>query len=1428
MKRIPLVTSIALTVALAACNPDMLMDPNGPSVYLDAPQFSHSAGSGHVTLDAVSSSGASGASVSWSHTIADGADRMLVVGVGVESPGDIAQTVVDVSYAGVSLTRAEAEAVGNWQLVEVWYLLNADLPAAGTYTVDVTTTGSATREVNAGAMSLFGAKQAPPEAMATSNILNNAQIVTAITTLTDNAWVIDVVGSGANGSFTAGSGQTERWDEAVTTAAAAMSTQEVATAGAVNATQTFSSAANRMAHVAISVPPTASTPEPPAPGTIGVVSSAGIRGTTLGWTHTLEAGTDRMLLVGVGLEGPINQTTVVNVSYGGVNLIRAGTQASANFQLVEAWYLLDADMPAPGDYQVDVTTSGTEILEINAGAMTVFGITQGPPASVASTANENTDVISTAVNTAADNALVVDVVGSGQGGPFTAGTGQDQQWNETQESAAASMSTQIVATAGSTTMTQTFHRVANRMAHVVLALTPSGLDPPDPSSLGFAWQRPIVPVDPPVGGPFDPTQSPTVEICQLSGPNCANTIVTYNMTTRVSGGIIELDINRELYKVLFRTNRFSLDPQLFYRILVRVAGQVLGTRDIDLVVTQAEADAVDQNLYVPVVNGEILNIRFRIEENAGPISTNADDDVFFLAIDERLNALPGSGGLLDNDVLGVPAATLTSFGGGDLGGRVTDYTPENVTVRVPGGRMRLLENGTFRYRPDVGFEGTLAFRYRLTGSAGTYDATVTIVAGSPELFAPLAAPDAYTLDPDTPLDVPNGFPGLLENDDLGTPTATAVSFGGGNLGGDATSNGVGNTVSPLPEGSGSLVVHEDGSMSFTPPTGYTGDYAFDYLLSSIAGVSQATVTIAVASPPDVMDDDYTATGNIAIDLDAAGGVLSNDVGGVTVTGVQGSGANVGVPTATDVAGRGGVTGVVTLNADGSFTYDPPPGLEGADTFTYQTNIGLSGTVTVTVSEMVWFIDNTAASPSNRGTFNHPFLSIAEFNAANALTGAVPDPKAGDVVSLATGNGLYSDTDGINLLNDQLLIGQGVTLASSITADANSHAAYQTFAGSTDTPPVIEVTGVGNNGIDLGTNNTLRGLTVGNTDTTPLTVSYGIAGLVVGDLVVDAVSIVGEGGAMDVSAGDFGTNVVFDELSSANAPNRGLRLTGITGTMVVTDATSAITGSTLQSVRVGGGSVSFDYPGTVTSDRDKHMVEIINTLGGTVTFSGTVSQAKATGKGVIMDNAAGDVNFADLNLGTPAIRNGGVHAGITIVNNSTGTFTFTDPEVYVTGAGNHALRVDHTSASGTVIVTGGTFDADGVPAIDVELTDLTLAPTTLISVGSEIEGVRLSQVTGAVDLTGATVTDATLDGINITAPASGSFCLNLADNASSSVSGMNDGFVLTSSTGTFQLQGFAGDGTDPADVEAWVTGNNNTGSVVASGTTFSAAPGVCVP
>jgi hypothetical protein len=129
-----------------------------------------------------------------------------VVSIAVE--GSVTYDINDVTYDGVSLTKGVENAVGSatYLNTEIWYMLDAALPAAGTYDIVITTTAGDTTDtnINAGAISVTGAAQGVPEATAVNDDAEAgaATIQTGITTSTDGAWIFDSVGSGQPRNFT--------------------------------------------------------------------------------------------------------------------------------------------------------------------------------------------------------------------------------------------------------------------------------------------------------------------------------------------------------------------------------------------------------------------------------------------------------------------------------------------------------------------------------------------------------------------------------------------------------------------------------------------------------------------------------------------------------------------------------------------------------------------------------------------------------------------------------------------------------------------------------------------------------------------------------------------------------------------------------------------------------------------------------------------------------------------------------------------------------------------------------------------------------------------------------------------------------------------------------------------------------------------------
>jgi pectate lyase len=214
-----------------------------------------------ITFDAASRAATTSTgrtSLSWSHTIGGGTDRFLLVGVAVEDASTADANITGVTFGGTPLiavpnSKRSGGGTGIIQ-TQLFYLVSANLGAAGTRSINVTMQGAVDGIVG-GAVSLAGVVQAAPQSVATNVDTSGADsISTSISSAAASSWVVDVVGSGNSGSFTASSGQTERNDIAASGMTGAMSTKALTTAGSTTLGWAHNGA-NRLAHSLCSLAP---------------------------------------------------------------------------------------------------------------------------------------------------------------------------------------------------------------------------------------------------------------------------------------------------------------------------------------------------------------------------------------------------------------------------------------------------------------------------------------------------------------------------------------------------------------------------------------------------------------------------------------------------------------------------------------------------------------------------------------------------------------------------------------------------------------------------------------------------------------------------------------------------------------------------------------------------------------------------------------------------------------------------------------------------------------------------------------------------------------------------------------------------------------------------------------------------------------------
>lgn len=216
--------------------------------------------------------------------------------------------------------------------------------------------------------------------------------------------------------------------------------------------------------------------------TLDAVSSAGQgTGASLAWQHTVNAGINRMLVVGVGIENRPDRH-VASVTYGLQSLTLApGSRAAyigSKANATELWYL---PSPAVGTGTVTVTFSlAVDNGGSAGGAVSLFGVNQAAPEAVSAFASAGGDgAYALSITTRTDRAWLVDVVNNGEGTStgFIPGPNQTERWDRlgsTQLRLAGS--TREVISAGPVTNTWQCVTVPsnppNREAHSIVAFAP--------------------------------------------------------------------------------------------------------------------------------------------------------------------------------------------------------------------------------------------------------------------------------------------------------------------------------------------------------------------------------------------------------------------------------------------------------------------------------------------------------------------------------------------------------------------------------------------------------------------------------------------------------------------------------------------------------------------------------------------------------------------------------------------------------------------------------------------------------------------------------------------------------------------------------------------------------------------------------------------
>lgn len=492
------------------------------------------------------------------------------------------------------------------------------------------------------------------------------------------------------------------------------------------------------------------------------------------------------------------------------------------------------------------------------------------------------------------------------------------------------------------------------------------------------------------------------------------------------------------------------------------------------------------------------------------------------------------------------------------------------------------------------------------------------------------------------------------------------------------------------------------TVTYTP--GGFGSDNFSFQVSDGGAIGSATVSVDNASPT-AQDIEYYTAGNTEL---VAGGYAAPS------TPAASNPANVFDPTPGLTAmNAGSVTSIqggdVTLLLDGSFSYLPPAGYKGDDTFVVDAGAS-QATVTIHVTDMVWYVNNLSGGGDGR--------SDAPFSALNDVSGGTISP--GDAIFVAAGDGTATGYDqGFAMNTGWRLLGEEAGLdilgVGQIVAPGGPRPILDNTIGGAS----VEIGG------DVSPGNAIEGLEIRGTSGTAVRL-YGAGPLTtIDDVVIDNAQI-----GLDVFYG---------------------------GTLSVTNTTiDAQTG-----VRSNTSIMDVSFDGAITASTGP-VVELDNNTAGTWNFTGGPYVA-AGGSGVIVQNAAGTLDMSDLE-----VQPGGAN-GISLTGSS-GTFTFTNvtmgsttgPAISVDGGapdvsidvlpsgitnGSDRLLYVANTTGGSVSLTGGPLTDTNAMGIAVQSNAGTVdvANTVTITDPSN-EGLYLFGAAGNVTFADLTVQTSGTDGI----------------------------------------------------------------------------------
>ncbi|MGB4864873.1 MAG: Ig-like domain-containing protein, partial [Hyphomicrobium sp.] len=623
------------------------------------------------------------------------------------------------------------------------------------------------------------------------------------------------------------------------------------------------------------------------------------------------------------------------------------------------------------------------------------------------------------------------------------------------------------------------------------------------------------------------------------------------------------------------------------------------------------------------------------------------------------------------------------------------------------GVVSIGSGGNVTYTPSANYNGSDSFTYTVTSGGVTETTTVTLNVTAVN-DAPVADDETGTATEDTTLTVPAASGLLVGDTDADNNPLTITQF---------TVDGVAGTfVAGSPASIpnvGTLTINADGSYTFVPASNFNGPVpAATYTVSdNNGGFDTGTLTLAVTAvndAPVAVDDTGLAEEDTLLSVSNVAGLLSNDgdvdsspltITQFTVAGVSGTftaGSPASIPS----------VGVLTINSDGSYTFNPALDYIGAvPVATYTVSDGNGGLDTGTLT--------IAVNPANDGPVNAvPGAQTVAEDVATAITGvSVSDIDGGTLTTTLT---VTNGTLAVTLGGGATITGSGtgtITLTGT-AAEINSALDGLMFTGTADYSGPAILTVQTSDGIET------------DTDTVAITVTP------VADITADTVATTEDSSiSFNVLTGTNGATAdTFEGTPSVTAytqPANGTVTIAANGSVVYvpnanfngtdtftyTVTSGGVTETTTVTVNVAAANdaPAQTLPGDQSTSEDTNVV-----------FSG------ANGNQIII----ADIDAAASVTTTISVPAGSLTAlataGVTITGNATGTVTLTGAPAAVTAAlngltytpvadYNGAITMSVSTTDGVAAPVSGTVDIDISPVVDIQADTLLATEDTAATI-----------------------------------------------------------------------------------------------------------------